>query len=174
MPEIAVLLPAENGSVAGKKHLGTIHCIGYLHKRRDIAGYCELASETEPSNSACPKIAARDAGETGCPPETARRPRRRRIPRRASFGRILRRKRAYRASSIIAKWPQPIFAVMGFVDRRTSSRLGKGQTLPLHRAAGCGIMRNSFRAWCPEMLCDSRDSRERNPSVPSMGWQWLA
>jgi hypothetical protein len=37
MPEIAVLLPAENGFVAGKNHLETIHRIGYLHKRRDIA-----------------------------------------------------------------------------------------------------------------------------------------
>ena len=44
----------------------------------------------------------------------------------------------------------------------------------LTREAGYGIMQKCFRAWCLETLLDSSDSRERNPSVPSMGWQWLA
>ena len=139
MSENAVLLPAENGSVAGKNHLETIRRIGYLHKRRDIAGYCELASETEPRIFDCPRNAARDAGKTGCPPEAARRTCRRRVPRRESFGRILRRKRAYRASSIIAKWQKTIFAVMCFVDRRASFQLGKGN----QKTWG-----NSMRFWC--------------------------
>jgi hypothetical protein len=65
--------------------------------------------------------------------------------------------RAYRASSIIAKWPKPIFAVMGFVDRRTSSQLGKGQTLPLHRAVGCGIISGVSPEWAFVALMGDAD-----------------
>ena len=79
IPETAVLLPAENASVAWKSQLEAIHWIGYLPKWRDIAGYCKLPSETEPRLAECPKNAASGAGETGCPPEPARRPRRRRV-----------------------------------------------------------------------------------------------